>query len=272
LSTTAQGNVQATEFARPKSRLHLHGAAIWAARIGFVVLLFVLWQALVSFNVVSEFWISSPHDVFVRLYDDVQTQRFWDALWTTLREVGIGLALGSVVGILAGLALGYFDTVYQIIEPTLLALYTLPRIALAPLFILWFGIGETSKVALVFSLAVFLMLLNTYQGVKSVDADLIDSVKTMGASRVFLARRVIIPSAIPWIVAGLRLSAIYGIGGAVVGEMLLAQQGLGVNLVLASNNFDTAGVFVILLVLGILGFIINVGISTLERFLLKWRK
>jgi NitT/TauT family transport system permease protein len=245
---------------------------LWAARILITVALFGLWQGLTSFDLVDPFWISSPSDVFGRLAEDIQTERLWTAIVTTVREFVIGLALGSAVGISLGLVLGYLNTVYHVLEPILMGLYTLPRVALAPLFILWFGIGETSKIGLVFSIVVFLMLLNTYQGVRSVDPDIIDSVKTMGASKVFLAKRVILPSSVPWILSGLRLSAIYGIGGAVVGEMLLAETGLGVLLVTSSNNFDTTGVFEILLILGILGFAINLMITFVERLLLRWRR
>jgi NitT/TauT family transport system permease protein len=257
---------------RRKTRSAVYQLKLWVPRLLVLAVGLGVWQYLAWSGLVADFWISRPTKVFGRLYEDLGGSVFWTHLKVTMQEIAVGLILGGSTGVAAGLIFGYLEKVYEVLEPIIMGLYTLPRIALAPLFIIWFGIGLTSKIALVVSLVFFLMLLNTYQGVKNVDRDLIDSVRTMGASRRFLARRVILPSSVPWIMAGFRLSAVYGISGAVVGEMLIARHGLGVMLTTSANNFDTTGVFAVLVILGVLGFTFNIGVASLERLLLKWRR
>ena len=259
--------------AAPPGRVRRHRGIfmLWVGRVLVVVAVFVIWKLLSVFGIVSPFFVSTPGAVLSFLWSDLHTNTFWSAFATTMEELGLGLLIGCGAGIVTGLIVGYWKVLYDVIEPVFMALYTLPRIALAPLFIIWFGIDQASKIALVVSIVYFLMLLNTYQGVRGVDPNLMDSVRTMGASRRFIARRVILPSSVPWILAGFRLSAVYGISGAVVGEMILARNGLGVLLVESSNNFDTRGVFALLVVLGVLGFALNTVIVAVEQRLLRWK-
>lgn len=155
--------------------------------------------------------------------------------------------------------------------PIIYALYSLPRIALMPLFALWFGIGTASKVALGFSIVVFIMLLNTYSGIRNVDRYLIDAVRMMGASRRFVYRFVVLPGIVSWLVAGFRLSTSYALLAAVVGEMISAQVGLGKRLVTYQAMFDRSGIFELLAVLAVLAIIVNQLTQIVERRLGRWR-
>jgi NitT/TauT family transport system permease protein len=247
-------------------------ATLWTLRIVVILALLSIWEVIPRLGIVDAFWISQPSRIYTRLITDLPMPDFWVNIWATVEAVLLGILIGAGSGVVVGTALGFLPRVYAVFEPVMVALYTLPRIALAPLFIIWFGIDIRSKVALVFSLVFFLMLLNSYVGVRNVDRDLIDSVRTMGSSRWFVARRVLLPSSIPWLLTGLRLSFVYGIGAAVVGEMLISRYGLGTLLTISSNNFDTTGVFEILTILFVFGYAANELVALTERRFLGWNK
>jgi NitT/TauT family transport system permease protein len=153
----------------------------------------------------------------------------------------------------------------------LMGLYSLPRVALAPLFIMWFGIGIPSKIMLAISIVFFILLINTYVGVQNVDRDLVNAVKTMGAPPRFVTRHVVLPSCIPWIFSGLRISMALALTASVVGEMLAAQYGLGFMLARASGTFDTTGIFMVLFVLALLAIGTYNLMARLEKRLLHWQ-
>ena len=151
------------------------------------------------------------------------------------------------------------------------ALNSLPRVALAPLFILWFGIGLTSKVVLAFSLVVFILLVNTHAGARNVDQDLVIITRLLGATRRQLTMKVILPASIPWIFAGLRLGLAYALIGAVVGEVIVAQAGLGFLIASAAGVFNTTGVFSALIILMLIAMLLSEVMKVAERKLLRWR-
>jgi NitT/TauT family transport system permease protein len=144
-------------------------------------------------------------------------------------------------------------------------------VALIPLAILWFGIGVTSKVILAFSLVVFILLVNTYAGAKNVDQDLVIIARLLGANRRQLTAKVILPSSIPWIFAGLRLGLAYALIGAVVGEVIVATAGLGFLISHAAGVFNTTGVFSALIILMVIAMLLNELMKAAERKLLRWR-
>jgi NitT/TauT family transport system permease protein len=147
----------------------------------------------------------------------------------------------------------------------------LPKVALAPLFVLWFGLGVESKVALAAVLVLFLVFLNTYAGVREVDQDLIDGARLMRASRVQVITKVIIPSALSWVFAGLKISVPYALIGAVLGEMLAANQGLGYLVQYSGSQFDTAGVFAVLFVIALLAVVLNFLVELVQHRMQRWR-
>ena len=173
-------------------------------RLLLTVVLLAAWEVAAT-TVTTPFWISQPTRVFDRLLSLATSGLLFWHVWATLQAALLGLALGGIVGVALGLLLGAYPRVAAVVDPLLMGLNSLPRVALAPLFIIWFGIGLPSKVILAFSLVVFPVLINAYQGVRGVDQTLVDMLRTMQASPWQVARRVTIPSTLPWIFAGLRI-------------------------------------------------------------------
>ena len=252
---------------RGRSRAILVVAA-W--RVAIVVAFLAVWE-VTSGWLMEPFWISTPSRVGQRLWELTISGALWEHTRTTAEEAGLGLLLGMVVGVLAGLVLAYFKRVAEILDPFILGLYSLPRVALAPLFLIWFGIGLPSKVLLAFSIVVFVAMINTYEGAKNVDQDLIDLIKTMQGSQTDIARRVLLPSLMPWIMATLRISVGLALVGAVVGEMMGSSSGLGYYVARSGGLFDTTGVMAGLVGLGLLAVVMNEGVRALDRWLFKWR-
>lgn len=252
----------------PTGRLRRYGLLlVW--RVALTVALLVAWEIAATF--VSPFWISQPTRVFVRLADLTANGLLFWHVGATLEASMLGLVAGVVVGVAAGLVLGARPAVAAVVDPLLMGLNSLPRVALAPLFIIWFGIGLPSKVVLAFSLVVFPVLINTYQGVRNVDRDLIDVLRTMQASSAQIARRVTLPSTLPWIFAGLRIGLGMSLIGAVVGELVGSNRGVGYYIEERSANFDTTGVFAGLVILMIMTVTLNELMKLVEAHLFRWK-
>src|SRR5206468_7406902 len=192
-------------------------------------------------------------------------------LATTLAESALGLGIGAVVGIGVGFALARMPFAAAAADPYVKMLNAIPRVVLAPLFLLWFGLGIWSKVALAVTLVFFVMFFSTYQGVRDADRVVIDNVRMLGASERQLVRHVLIPSALTWIFSSLQTSLGFAMVGAVVGEYLGATRGLGYVISQAEGTFDTTGVFAGMTVLGIVVVIVGAGVTRLERWLLRWK-
>jgi NitT/TauT family transport system permease protein len=189
----------------------------------------------------------------------------------TLYESSVGFVIGVVGGVLIGFVLGLWPLAHEVVRPFIMMLNTLPRIALAPLFLLWFGIGGESKIALVVSLVVFIVLINTLEGTANLDADIVALSRLLGAGRTKLAIKVILPSTLPWIVAGMRLSIAYAISGAVVGEMFAGQSGIGYLIQAGSGTFNVPEIFAALVTIMIVAWIIDSLGRWAERRVVRWR-
>lgn len=240
-------------------------------RLLVLLIVMALWEFIVILKIIDPFWISKPSSVVVWLFYQVFSGSFWKHLSVTLQETLIGYFLGSLLGILSGFLLSKWKILHDALDPYIMALYCLPRVALAPLFIMWFGIGILSKVVLIISLVYFVLFFNTYLGVQNVDRDLINAIKTIGAGNTYLVRRVILPSCTPWIFGGLRIGIAMALIGAVVGEMLAAQFGLGFLLSRSAGAFDTTGTFGVLVILAVVGSCLYGLMKRFENRLLKWR-
>jgi NitT/TauT family transport system permease protein len=239
-------------------------------RLLLTAVLLLAWE-IAATTVTTPFWISQPSRVFGRLVSLAASGLLFWHVAATLQAALLGLALGGVVGVALGLALGARPRIAEIVDPLLMGLNSLPRVALAPLFIIWFGIGLPSKVILAFSLVVFPVLINAYQGVRGVDRDLVDMLRTMQASPWQIARRVTIPSTLPWIMAGLRIGLGMSLIGAVVGELVGSSRGVGYYVEAAAANFDTTGVFAGLVILMVLTIALNELMKLVETRLFRWR-
>jgi NitT/TauT family transport system permease protein len=239
-------------------------------RMLLTAVLLVAWEVAAT-TVTTPFWISQPSRVFDRLVSLTMSGLLFWHIAATLQAALLGLALGGVVGVALGLLLGAHPRIAEVVDPLLMGLNSLPRVALAPLFIIWFGIGLPSKVILAFSLVVFPVLINAYQGVRGVDQSLVDMLRTMHASPWQIARRVTLPSTLPWIVAGLRIGLGMSLIGAVVGELVGSNRGVGYYVEAAAANFDTTGVFAGLVILMILTIALNELMKLIEARLFRWR-
>lgn len=251
-------------------RRQLHGVTLAVVRLLAIAALLGIWQ-LCAGRLISAFWISSPSLVAVRLWQWTTDGTLWPQLETTLIEASYGFLIGAGAGVLLGLILGQMRRVTLVLEPIIFALYSLPRIALAPLFLLWFGIGIESKVVLSATSVFFLVFYNTFSGVRDVDHDLLNAVRVMGGSRRDELTKVILPGAMYWVLTGLKVSVPYAIIGAVVGEMVASNRGLGYLMQNASGQFDTTGVFVALVVLAAVSIVINEILSVAERRAIRWK-
>ncbi len=228
------------------------------------------WQ-LASGRIISDFWISNPVKIFwalIRLWNDGLLA---PAIASTVMEAIVGFAFGTMAGVVIGIIFGVNKLVARSLDPYFVGFYSIPRVALIPLFILWFGIGFQTKVIFTALLVFFPVFMNTLSGVRNVDHDLIDVIRVMGASRLDTIRKIYVPSALVWVFAGLRISVPYALIGAIVAEMFSSNQGLGYLISLTANQFDTAAVFATLGVTTILGLMLDGIVRLIEAHFMRWQ-
>ena len=228
------------------------------------------WQ-LASGTIIDAFFISTPTEIVSRIVTWITDGTLAESLLFTMQAMLLGFAIGAVAGILLGLILGRADMLANVLDPFILAVYSLPKVALVPLFLLWFGIGLKTNTAIAALTVFFLVFFNTYSGARTVDQDLIDVVRLMGGTRRQVFRTVVVPSAMVWIFTGLRLAVPYALIGAIVGEIVASDRGLGFLIRRSAGFFDTAGVFAALAVLMIVSGGLNALVNKLESRTSRWR-
>lgn len=236
----------------------------------FLSVTLLVWEFLGAYAF-DPFWSSRPSLIGERLW---HLAKRGDLTWhmsATLTEAGLGLALGSVVGVSLGLLMARYTRAARITEPLFMGLYSLPRVALAPLFILWFGIGLQAKVMMSFSMVVFVFVLNVLEGVRALDRDPIDLMKTMGASNRYIVRRVLLPAILTWIIASFRISVGLALIGALVGELIGSSRGLGWYIERSAGQLDTTGVFTGIIVLVAIAMVANNIVALVSNRLTRWR-
>jgi len=244
---------------------------VLAWQIALALAILALWQAGVALRLLDPFFFSRPTDIARRIATWLVDGTLVRHLFVTIEESLLGLLVGAALGIGAGFALARAPMAARVCDPFIKMLNAVPRVVLAPLFLLWFGLGIWSKVALAVTLVFFVMFFSTYEGVRSADPILIDHVRMLGASERQLVRHVLVPSALTWIFSSLQTSLGFAMVGAVVGEYLGATHGLGYVISQAEGTFDTTGVFAGMTVLALVVVIVSVGVSRLERWLLRWK-
>ncbi len=253
---------------------------VLVARIVVAVLIVGLWEwsagpgiafAGWSFKV-DPFFISRPSLIVERLAEWVISGTLWFHLWITMQEMISGFLLGAVSGIVVGFVLGKNEFLAEVLDPFIIAIYSLPKIALAPLVILWFGLDLTPKIVLAAIVVFFLVFYNAYTGVREVERELVDALRLMGASSMQILMKVELPSALTLIFLGLKMSVPYALIGAIVGEMMAANKGIGAMLQNSAGQFDTAGVFATLLVLMIISTVLNEILQRSEGVVLRWKE
>jgi NitT/TauT family transport system permease protein len=230
-----------------------------------------LWQ-LLSGRVIATFLISNPVDVVRTLIDVLQTQTMWSDISVTAQELVIGYAAGVVCGALVGWALGISEFFGSVCEPLINAVNGIPKIALAPVFLLWFGLGIWSKVAQAAMVVFFVMFYNVYMGMRNVPEPLVNVVRVAGGSRFYIIRKVIFPSLATSIFAGLKAGVPFAMIGVIVGEFVAADQGVGYYVLEATQQYDPAGLFAgiaIMVVMVLIGLSI---VNMFQRRVLKWQQ
>ena len=246
-----------------------------AARVATLVLVVGGWQLLTSMKVIDPFFFGQPSGIVLKLRDWLQHGTaygsIWLQVWITMREALLGFLFGVAGGVVFGVLLGQVRFLADVLGPYIKAMNALPRIVLGSIFVVWLGLGSSSKVMLAAVLVFFVVFFNAFQGVREVDPNFIANVRVLGASRMQAARNVVLPSALTWIIASLHVAFGFSIIGAIVGEFLGAQKGLGLVIATAQNNFDPNGVFAAMVVIAVLALTAEWLISRLERRLLSWR-
>jgi len=237
--------------------------SIWLSRILLFVVVVASWEAA-SRWLIDPFWVGRPTEIVLRLNALIASGDIFTHAVNTVSHALAGLGLSLVVGIPIGILFASSRFVSETVEPYFLGLYSLPRIALAPLFILWFGIGELSKIMMSFSMVVFIVVLNTYEGLRNIDTELVDMMRAMRASRLAILRKVRLPAIVPWIFAAIRVGIGLGLVGAVVGELLGANRGLGWYIEYSAARLDITGVFAALTVLMVVGMSLNEFVKFIE--------
>jgi NitT/TauT family transport system permease protein len=219
----------------------------------------------------DKFFFSRPSEVATRMWQWLVTGSIWEHLSVTLTEAFLSFAIGAALGIGLGFLLARVGWLAALLDPYIRMTNALPRVVLAPIFLLWFGLGIWSKVALGVTVVFFIVFFNTYQGVRDVDPVLLNNARMLGASERQLARHVLLPSALTWIFSSLHVSVGFAIIAVVVGEYLGASKGVGYVISEAEGLFDTTGVFAGMTVLAGVVLVVGAGVNRLERWLLRWK-
>jgi NitT/TauT family transport system permease protein len=217
------------------------------------------------------FFVGSPMGVAKVLVADLGDPRFWNDLRVTGTEMALGYLIGGLSGIALGMLFARWRLAADIFDPFFAGLNSLPRIALAPLLVIWFGIDMASKVVLAATLVFFLTFFTTLSGIRSVDPALVDVARLVGANERQIFRYVMLPGAAAWVINGLKMSLPYALIGVIVGEFLVASSGLGYRLNFYSTSYNTNGTFAMLLVMMALMMALNAAMGLLERRALRWR-
>ena len=243
-----------------------------AGQIAVGVVFLALWQWLVDTGRLDKFFFSRPTDIAGRVGEWFLSGAIWGHLATTLEEAALAFLLGSAAGVIGGFALARLPLAGALLDPYIRIFNALPRVVLAPIFLLWFGLGIWSKVALGVTVVFFIVFYNTHRGVRDVDPVLINNARMLGASEWQLARHVLIPSALSWVFSSLHTSIGFSMIAVVVGEYLGAARGMGYLIAQAEGVFDTTGVFAGMTVLSI--SVLGVGwcVGRIESRLLKWKE
>jgi NitT/TauT family transport system permease protein len=249
--------------------------AVNALRLAIFAALVGGWELAARAKIVDPFFFGQP----TKIVDQLKTwvEHGTDAgplsqqIFVTLEEAVLGFLIGVALGVVCGIALGRIQLLSEIFSPYIKVMNSIPRIVLGSIFILWLGLGLASKVALAVVLVFFAVFFNAFQGAREVDRNLVANARILGASRRQVTRHVVLPSAMTWIIASMHVSFGFALIGAIVGEFLGAQKGLGLLISQAQGTFNADGVFAAMLIIAVVALAAEGLITLLERRLLAWR-
>jgi len=247
---------------------------LWAVRLAVVVVWLGSWE-LAATHWIDPFFYSKPSAIWDRLVDWFTKGTAFGSVWTqiltTLQEAVLGFVIGAILGVIFGILLGRAKFAADVAAPFIKAANAVPRIVLASLFVIWFGLGLTSKVATAVVLVFFAVFFNAFQGAREVDRNLVNNARILGASRTQVLTSIVVPSATSWIFASLHAAFGFALIGAVVGEYAGADKGLGLLIANAQGTFDAAGIYAGMIITTVIALLAEYLLTLLENRLLRWR-
>lgn len=252
---------------KSRNRIRMENLA-WQVAIGVIFL--GIWE-YASERWISALLVSKPSRIAQTMWEWSIDGTYVKNIWVTLKATVMGFGGGAIGGMILGYITATFRRVGEVLEPYVTALYTLPRLALAPLFLMWFGLGMEFRVMFAATIVFFLVYYNTYFGVREVSNELLAAVRIMGANRAQLAVRVVIPSALVWVTAGLKISVPYALVGVVVAEMLASDEGVGFLLAKSASQFSTYGSFAAIAALLVMALLTDWLLEVVTRRALRWK-
>ena len=258
---------------RLATKLRLFGASSLGVNLGRLALTAVFlgfWQFGAN-RLFDPFFFSTPVAVFKQLMLEVVNPEFYHDLGVTAIEMAAGFVMGAGAGIFLGVLLARWNYIASVIDPFLLALNSIPRIALAPMLVVWFGIDMASKIFLGATLVFFITFFNTIAGIRSVEKALCDVARVQGATDWQIFTKVMLPSASSWIMTGIKMSLPFALVGVIIGEFLVSSQGLGYRLNAYSTSYNTAGAISMIIIMMILMMVLTAVVDWLEARIMKWR-
>ncbi|WP_084145578.1 ABC transporter permease [Amycolatopsis jejuensis] len=263
---------EAAPAAADRRRRRTRGSlALRAWQLAVLLGLLGAWELTVRLHLIDSVIARSPQQVLEYLQSAWESGDLQTNTIATMEAVLISFVLASVVGVVAGVALGLLPQVDRVLAPFLDAANAMPRIALAPVFVVWLGIGMPAKIAVAFSVVVFTVMFNANAGVRSADPEVLRMSTVLGVTKPQLFFKVLLPVSVPAIFTGLRLGLVYALLGVVGSELISAQDGLGQVIAVQSATFQMQAVYGILLVLAVIAAILNLIMAALERRLLRWQ-
>jgi NitT/TauT family transport system permease protein len=236
-----------------------------------IAIVVAAWQICASTGVVNVLYSSSPWDVAKAGWDYIRTQAFVDDLRASARDFVVGFAIGVIGGILGGLIISWYRKVGYLADYVITFAYATPRVALVPLLIVWFGIGSHASISMVVLMTIFPVLVNTVSGISSVDHNLLEMARSMNVTGWRLFRTVLLPGSVPAIMSGVRLAVGTGLIGVIISEFQASTEGLGYMITIAGSNFETAQVFVGVVIVSLIGVILTQLARMVERRCDRWR-
>lgn len=277
MSATSDGlKATAAPDARPASGPSQHVCSVlrrrYLAGLFSVIGGLALWEVVSRFLVANPLFLASPSQIAVAIYNLARSGQLWHHIGVSAAEFALGYAIASVLGVALGLAMAASQTAKQALQPWVSGLYATPTIALAPLFILWFGIGIWSKVLVVISLVVFPVAINTEAGLRTTSERLMEMLRSFGATPAQIFVKVSLPSAVPFILAGLKLGIGRGLIGVVVAELFGSRAGLGNLISQSADAFNMPELFAGVVVLAFAGIVMTAGFGWLEARLVPWTR
>jgi NitT/TauT family transport system permease protein len=242
----------------------------WARQLAALAVFMAIWEAAGRAGLLNPLYAPRPGQIVAALVDLFGSGRIWTHLEATFTAALVGLALGIVAGIVLGVLAALVPLIAELLEPVMTLLNAIPRVILAPLFVIWLGIGIASKVALAFILVAVLMFFTVFTGIRQVDRKLVERIVTLGGGRWALVRHVYLPSVAAWVLGNLKVAVGFAFTGACVGEFVAASRGLGYLLSFAQSTFNSALMMAIVLLIMVVVLVIFALAGRLEKYLLRW--